>query len=266
MNIKDSAIFSVKSRSDSTAVYGFLQKDGSVCQVQNTACHAWAMRGHYNGVAIINKRCFASGANEDTELFYNWLINDSPVARAFITKDAKVANESHTIVDLEAPRNMVGNALVASRGPWEKKSRFSLWAALVRMGIEGHTAYAFITTHDREGSGGIYVKSPDSHHWMVCGGKSAISKLIHRKDWPEYDGPSFIERPGWGEASQHFYGPAPNLLEEDKFDHYYSIAEELVEGKSILTKLNIFAKPGDKEYKPNITELACKLFIEEEWL
>lgn len=80
--------------------------------------------------------------------YFDWLINRSPWASVFITKDADEGFKLGWVVDAHQPHQLVASALIASRFPTESynpgvSNRFSVYMELLGLGYDEITSYLF---------------------------------------------------------------------------------------------------------------------------
>lgn len=140
--------------SDKVAQYICLYKNGKTKINGSSACHTNLLNGAFGKgvVAVINKRLNSgldsSAQSKQAERLYDYLLNRSVWADAFITKDAVVANESHQIIDGNAPHNQFGGACIASRIPWERRQRLHIFTDLVGLGVSEHMALVLMFTYE----------------------------------------------------------------------------------------------------------------------
>lgn len=135
-----------------TARYAFVYKTGKTEVCKNTACHHTVldregeaakkfativtMIGGHNGQK--------NNLTEEENLFYyDWLLNRSPWALAFTTKDTAEAYKQTRYVrmNLAAPGNMVQGALIATRQPWEHHHVIKTFKLLADKGVPENTAF-----------------------------------------------------------------------------------------------------------------------------
>ena len=111
--------------------------------------------------------------------YYRWLLNDSPYAECFITKDAKEAIQYGIICKTNVPSNLLVGGLVASRYPWEyAQNNYRAWCELYKRGV--HPSMAFVMCHavyqEREGKlqwgDGLYG------HNSMCPDRTSVEGIL----------------------------------------------------------------------------------------
>lgn len=140
------------------AHFGWVFNTGKCKVYDSMACHAGLK--YFDGtdeestniIAIISEVLnFKKLKTERIEAYYSWLFNDSPVAKAFISKDAsKVLEEGVIFLSVKVTFSNLGFACMATRYPWENKDIVYNWYELVRMGVCPRKA--FLVAHCIEGT------------------------------------------------------------------------------------------------------------------
>lgn len=150
---------------------------------QNTACHAGLrdlsyiynpITGRYEGVggtpiAIFNSIENLNVDEKVAERFLEWFFNYSPYHTAWVSKSAKLVLKSKVMVgDCEAPANILGGAMFASRSLWEHGARVAkFWNAFVERGC--HPDIAFMIAHHFITDGTTVSVNPISWHVAIDG-------------------------------------------------------------------------------------------------
>lgn len=149
----DKAISDCKKESQNvTARYAFIYNNGKIVVSQNTACHHSVMSLGRDDklktqsiVTCINgpKAQDAHLTKEESVQFYDWLLNRSPYANAFVSKDADESFNKHkyAVMNVSAPANMLQGALITTRQPWEHHNVVKVFCKLVDRGVDENTAY-----------------------------------------------------------------------------------------------------------------------------
>ena len=80
--------------------------------------------------------------------YFVWLVNRSPWASVFITKDVDEGLKLGWVVDAHQPHQLAASALIASRFPTESyntevSNRFSVYMELLKLGYDEITSYLF---------------------------------------------------------------------------------------------------------------------------
>lgn len=142
-----------KQHQNVTARYAFVYNNGSVVVSGNTACHnsVMSMGGGEKTTVVsivtcINGNTSQNSLTEEQSLkFYDWLLNRSPYAEAFVSKDANKTfkEDRYAVMNVSSPANMLQGALVTSRQPWEHWNVVRVFCKLVDKGIDENTAYLF---------------------------------------------------------------------------------------------------------------------------
>ncbi len=144
------AIGECKKKSQNvTARYAFIYQNGQIKVNGNTACHATVM-----GIGSPEKKKIASivtcinrgrdDCNEGVAIgYYDWLLNRSPYASAFVTKDARKAHKKdrYVVMDVSVPANLLQGALVATRQTWEHNPVCYTQHKLTQLGVNESVAH-----------------------------------------------------------------------------------------------------------------------------
>jgi len=131
-----------------------------------TGLHSYRKGGcHYNlqytdsGCHLVSTKVTMSMVAKedlvDLKLYYDWLMNESPWADAFLSK---TYHEDYPWLFLrtDIPSNFLASACIASRQTWENGSRFTLWRSLVNKGLDKSYAFFLMCSF---GYGGFYTGS-----------------------------------------------------------------------------------------------------------
>lgn len=109
-------------------------------------CHAGLDNRRNGSFAVVNglmRPNAASMLNEDEAfLFLDWLLNRSPYASTFITKDAMECIRTKTTISYsDVPANLMAAGQVASRRLWEYAYVARAFADLVKTGVNENLAF-----------------------------------------------------------------------------------------------------------------------------
>lgn len=100
-----------------------------------------------NTVAIVSRICPNSSNSKDkaTEIYYNWLFNDSPWADMFVIKDAKEAIKLKGVIcETNYPSNYIAGGIFATRAPWQAYFSVKALASLLSVNKKLNKNLAFI--------------------------------------------------------------------------------------------------------------------------
>jgi len=131
-------------------VYAFVHEDGRAWVNSYTGCYGSMARGGEgddqltSGCAyILNYLVLPSGTKLPPEgrYFLQWLLNESPWAPLYITKDPQEAIDHGVLVDCKFPNNVVTSACIATRWTGERRQHMKLWDVLVKAGMSPHNAF-----------------------------------------------------------------------------------------------------------------------------
>lgn len=171
----------------------------------NTICHAALSRKYedhpkdrfavvngfqttYNGMNGAGK--WEDTSLEDKALYLDWLLNRSPYASTFISKNAiSSLNYGFSVSDCATPSNLMAAGLVATRRMWEYPYILRVWVDLTKAGVNENLAYylAHLAACKVNGEGSISWDNPvyghcsiDSHVWGVDSVKNFINNSPKR--------------------------------------------------------------------------------------
>lgn len=101
-----------------------------------------------------------SSFKEEADVFWNWLVNESHLAGMFLQKPGpEEAGARGVLMNMDAPGNLVCQAITASRMPHEFPGRVRLWYNLVQGGMNPVYALGVSETFELEYTDGtIFVK------------------------------------------------------------------------------------------------------------
>jgi len=122
----------------SNAALGIVAENTFYSLGHHNACHGellwgrigWSQKAVKRGTLqeVWSKRMkLLPGAEEIDNIFYPWLMNESPWAKAFLQKDYKIAKKEGFSLDANLPADYVASACVATRWLTENYSGFSQW-------------------------------------------------------------------------------------------------------------------------------------------
>jgi len=113
---------------DSVTVSGFCRKSGRFGKNTNTYCHAGLTEyGAVGDLAIYTRHQGPTNADKTIDLFYKYLLYESPWSKVFIkpkVRDViKDGKDKGFIIDTNQPNNLTAQACFASRMATENKKR-----------------------------------------------------------------------------------------------------------------------------------------------
>ena len=186
--------------SENTAIVGVFEKDDSVHKFSNNhACHAGLSSLAFSKRvvnALMTGEGYATGRVLDREVelwFVDYILNRSPYAETFITKDAEKALEQrYTVSSGDHPSNLVAAGMVALRRLWEYTYVAAAAHSLARAGVNedlafllGHTVSCSNNPH--EGSATSWTGLSSGHcsiNPAVMGWKNMQNFLNHKVTKP----------------------------------------------------------------------------------
>lgn len=138
-----------------TANYGWLYEDGTFVPSQTVICHAGLrqIEDFVGLIGVVSQVMGASGHNEShnrrdwlgvelCEKYYDWLLNRSPLADCYYTKDAtRALKDNFIITNVDQPGNAVMAACISHRYLWEESKVVKVWGDLVSEGVDERGAF-----------------------------------------------------------------------------------------------------------------------------
>lgn len=167
-------------------------KNGVVQTIGMQACHGGLSRSYssppeyiISGIQRPSERM--NYRTEDSEEVYlNYLLNDSPFANAFVTKDAKEALAQECVVArADLPSNIMAAGLVSTRRVWEFPHISRITADLIKHGV--NPDLAFLISHYCYPSDGLkqfaWCNKPSQHNSIdvTVMDKKAIKRFLDHK-------------------------------------------------------------------------------------
>lgn len=157
--------------------FGFEFEDGSRSLQYNAPCHA-GLRVYYGGkgpkkvtqlaYCIRREKRFITGKEEAHKAYVDYIINKSPWAVAFLTKDIEEAYTKDILMNIDANHNVVCGAAVALRVGTEKQGRIDTFKMLVDKGVSGHAAWLISFCYVPNGKGYVPSFSGGGHDVIDC--------------------------------------------------------------------------------------------------
>lgn len=161
-----------------TCSYGIEFADGRIRLQAHDACHArmrWGSRmsqGDMDANKPVAIACYIKGhvprINEENKEAYrahvNYMLNDSPWANAWLTKDVDEALKGCAMMDVTKPFSYVCSAAIAMRSGSEFQDKLPMFKRLLDMKYSPHVAY--LMAHMTQVKGGEFsvIKMQGSHH------------------------------------------------------------------------------------------------------
>lgn len=186
--------------SQNTAIVGVFEKDDHKHKFSgNQACHAGLSSLAFSKRivnALMTGKSYATGRVLDKEIelwFVGYILNRSPYAETFITKDAEKALEQrYTVSSGDHPANLVAAGMVALRRLWEYTYVAAAAYSLAKAGVNedlafllGHTVSTSNAPH--EGSATSWTGLASGHcsiNPAVMGWKEVQNFLNHKVTKP----------------------------------------------------------------------------------
>jgi len=190
----DIATFFVMTKSG-----GFNRRDDGPCHAQLRAPVGKA----YRACTFVSNRRRDYVGDEKALKFLDYLINRSPYAMAFITKDANEALERGMELNVDAPYEVFGAAAIMTRMLWENYSQLEMWLKLLKEGVSEDMA--LVGAHIASDGGRLYYYDAlgNAHKAMYGSNvsKENIENLLQRIP---RDARSFKDVGGYGSPSSTF--------------------------------------------------------------
>jgi len=157
------------SKFSSTSSFASLNEDGTADTYMNTVCHSALNKGG-PGTLFVVSRIDKEGRKKNLRdrVFYNWLIKISPYSSFIINTRYADAMRRGLIVRTDVPANLMVQALVVSRHPWEHTELIDLWYSLVKKGVHPNIAFPLV----------FFVREEEEDKWIYTlheGNHKAIS-------------------------------------------------------------------------------------------
>jgi len=123
------------------SVWGAVWENGDTEKCDHTQCFGASRMSKYKGCSWIVSRIQDNGAagtrkfESDLVQYYDWLFNESPWAKVFVTKSGQQAvDERWLVAQTDIPANMLIGALQASRIPTEYSNSMFVMNDLAKVG------------------------------------------------------------------------------------------------------------------------------------
>lgn len=153
-----------------------------------TSTHCFAGM-HYQGSGIthiLNGLHFTPIDKEIVTSYYHWLLNSSPYAPIFISRDAeKVIEEAVEVIDAANPANLIVGGMTASRTASEYPYILVVWDALVKQGVHPNVAfcYAHVFRCKKKDPDSIGIIPAAWNHAAISGdcNDAYVENFIHAK-------------------------------------------------------------------------------------
>lgn len=162
--------------------YSLGLEDGTVVVSTNPFCHAFLQYFREKGLAaaplVLANTVQTERPYYDKNLcsFYlEWLINESPYANAFLSKDVDKLVEDGILVDLRQPYNYVCGAAIATRYAWEYPENAKVFMLLAHEGVDKDKAFLASTSLVKNLDGTFSCFPADFH---TCLSASRITKEV----------------------------------------------------------------------------------------
>lgn len=145
------AEFNKNKREDSCASYVIVGDNGVIIDRSfSAACHASLSRSK-GGKWVISglkslKKCNSNGGvltQKEYDDHINWLVNDSPFAKAFAVKSLEWIKANGFILTGDISAQLLCGACIATRQLWEYPQFVKAWYGLAEQGIPMNLAYVF---------------------------------------------------------------------------------------------------------------------------
>lgn len=134
--------------------YKVFTKEGKPLDYGHTACYAGISTDRTEGCFVINRiqknyaasQIFSETSEEDRIAYLSWLMNESPFAESFISKDAKECLDEGLIINTcDVDGRILVGGMTAMRGMWEGGNTCNLgvrhFRKLIEAGCEPHIAF-----------------------------------------------------------------------------------------------------------------------------
>lgn len=113
-------------------------------------------------IAVVNYLNDPTHGSEGVKIYLQWLLNESPFAFTFVSKDVdQVLKDKYIIHDAHTPANLMAAGCVTVRHLWENEHIIANFVALVKRGVNKNLA--FLLAHIGFASG----KSWDLNHYRT---------------------------------------------------------------------------------------------------
>jgi hypothetical protein len=212
--------------------FGYVSNSGKIVDVGENVCHYRLSWQEYQPdglkredvVYIFN--VFCSSENTEAQIhFLHWIMNESFIKDAFITKDAKLAVESGILIDPSAPGNLVGAAAIGQRFASEHKERCESWYKLVKRGCNPYLAWWFMGNY-QEAVAGYYQYAAQGSHFAISyyqtqqvlrdGAENNRNNAVDKKSWIETGDYKGVDNYQHWEANYNYVQPQDRLSQHSK--------------------------------------------------
>lgn len=192
-----------------TASYIAINKNGTTESFPEAQCHSGLSRINV-GCKFVISRIDKKALTVESKAFYNWLIKKSVYAPFITNRGATDAFREGLRMRTDVPSNMLAQALIISRHPWEFPETVRLWWLLVKAGINKDMAFAFTSLICNENKGWVYFVSAGNHRAINGEHLSASFFKSYLSSKPANPNPNFYDNPQyqgvfnlWGRNSRN---------------------------------------------------------------
>ncbi|MNU58871.1 hypothetical protein D3C71_480200 [compost metagenome] len=256
-----------------TAIVG-VKKNGATHFSTNQSCHA-GLGGMAPCERVVNALmdghgyAEGRGLSKEAELwFVDYILNRSPYAETFITKDAKLALEQkYTVSDGHHPANLVAAGMVALRRLWEYTWVLAAAYDLAKEGV--NEDLAFLLGHTVATQSVPTDHSPTS--WNSCtAGHCSVNPGV--MDWPVVK--NFLEhkviQPKGLLSQGAGYMGYDGMYGQYKHESYFSFVKNhfpyaRCTGSKEVVNLNPFMAAKQAEFKDNRVPYRKAIEVMAEW-
>lgn len=206
--------------------------------------------------------------------YFNWLINRSPWASVFITKDVDEGIRLGWVVDAHQPNQLVISALIASRFPTESydtevSSRFQVYTELLSLGYNEITSCVFASlfhktaTHRPACYPITFTPISSGHSPFSFQGQPEKHLRNILEGSPNLDPLTFSENRGYGVDITSIWGP------RKYHDAFTSFMRQVApERKEAAVNYNIFFKQAEvgtlikskKDFKSVVDQILQRVY------
>lgn len=138
-----------KPRRNTTAAYGIGYEDGTVYDPKYLLCHGWFKcstipQTAYDPVVIasvVQNKCPKIAGKELRDFYYNYLLNESPFAPVFLSKDVNKLESEGIISRLDVQHAYAIAASIGTRHVWEWPWVPKTFNNLVQAGLDKDRAF-----------------------------------------------------------------------------------------------------------------------------
>lgn len=139
-------VFNANKNLERTATFCLVNEKGNISSDDwNAPCHAHLSRAKGGAKYIISGCKGAKGdcTEEMLDMYIHYLTGYSPMADAFLIKDAAWIRENGYVISGDVSAQMVGAACIATRQAWESPDMVKGFYGLLQQGISPNVAFLF---------------------------------------------------------------------------------------------------------------------------